>query len=438
MQRTLLFRVLNILFVVVPFLSEAQKRVASGSNAQILPNASFVELNNTCDSIGWRPPSNHTLFARYPLDDNEGFISGTNDYGDLAKGNFFDLSGTTANFLLRAVMGLGEVNTKAGGDLTRAVPVRAYDGTSNAPGSLIGTYNANLEEMVLRGFNFTLVTFPSAIPLPASKKIFLMVDISNLLWLSSPDPAANDTLTLLSTLNNEPAVPLAWEQWNDNSWHTVESSWTLNGVPLKINHHLYPLISATADGCTLPVTFGQFTAKQSQLGVDLKWQTWTETNNDRFEVQKSNDGQKFLTIGSVKSKAINGEHQGFKSYQFTDPTPGAGANFYRIRQVDKDGAYTFTKTVKVTINAGDENQVVRTYYPNPAHDRMFIQLANGIREVESLMFMDASGKVLISQKPAVTPDGLLNISTSGLRSGLNFAILTLPDGRQTTIKVMKD
>jgi hypothetical protein len=161
-------------------------------------------------------------------------------------------------------------------------------------------------------------------------------------------------------------------------------------------------------------------------------------NNQRFEVERSTDALKFTALGTVATKAINGNHQGQLNYQFTDANPAPGVNYYRIRQIDKDGSSEYSKMVKVSYNIQESNSIVRNYYPNPVSDKLFIQLGAGIRQVEAVRFTDASGKILSAQKPAVSPDGILNVSTKGLQSGLSFATVILPDGQQSTIKVMKD
>ncbi|HSK12705.1 MAG TPA: T9SS type A sorting domain-containing protein, partial [Phnomibacter sp.] len=280
----------------------------------------------------------------------------------------------------------------------------------------------------------TFVTFPSPVPLPASKKIFLIIEFRDLIWVKNADPTNKDSITLLSTENNQVQNALAWEQWDNEAWFTIEESW--GGT--KINHHIYPLVSAASDGCVLPVTFGSFTAKNSPLGIDLHWQTWTETNNKRFEVERSEDGLKFTSIGTVMSKAVNGAFQGLRQYQFTDAAPLAGPNLYRIRQVDQDGSSEYTKTIKIVHNRVSESALIRSYYPNPVSDRLVIQLAQGIRAVESLLFTDGSGRVVSSLRPAVSPEGIINVSTQVLRSGMHFATIMLPDGQRSTIKLMKE
>nr|MCU0405180.1 hypothetical protein [Chitinophagaceae bacterium] len=128
-----------------------------------LPQIHLVELNNTCDSIGW-PFSESAGFAVFQIGNNGGYLTGTNEYEDRAKANFIDLSSSNASFILRAIIGMGPVNSKSSGsDFTRQVFVRVYDGTTNTPGAVLGSYVATLEEMRARRLNFTFVVFPSAI-----------------------------------------------------------------------------------------------------------------------------------------------------------------------------------------------------------------------------------------------------------------------------------
>jgi hypothetical protein len=415
---------------------QTQKRDYSKLTAIEMKDLKLVAPDAVCDSIGWPIPPGTSFFI--PLSDNEGFLAGNNVYGDKAKGNFFDMTGSTANYLTRIILGLGPANGANGGNLDKVINIRVLDGTTGNPGDVIGTYASTLGEMFLRSYNFTFVNFSTPLALPASKKIFLILDFSTLTWTKSADPAVNDSISLLSTGTSaaaQPAINLGWEQWGDNTWHSIPSAWT----GLRSVMRIYPLVSETTDGCnTLPVTFGGFSAKIASSGIDLNWQTLTEMNNQRFEVERSTDALKFTAVGTVLSKAVNGNHQGQLNYQFTDANPTEGVNYYRIRQIDKDGASAFTKVVKIAYQATPENSIIRNYYPNPASDRLFIQLGAGIREVETVRFTDASGKILGTQKPAVSPDGVLNVSTRNLRSGLNFATVILPDGKQTTIKVLKD
>ena len=415
-------------------IGQTQKRDPTATIFKDFGKFDLLDLDNTCDSIGWRPPANYSVATQVRAN-NGGFFSGVNDYGDIAKGNFFDLSTTTASFLSRLIILVGYANGAGGGNLDKPIIVRVLDGSSGTPGAQITSLNYTLGQMRDISGSWVILNFPPNTALPASKKIFVAVDFKGLIWNTTTEAASKDTFLLAHTLFDEANPNLGWEQWENETWHAMNAPDAWNKT---MNFHLYPLVSATADGCTLPVTFGGFTGKVVSSGINLNWQTWTELNNQRFEVERSTDALKFTAVGTVISKAVNGNHQGQLNYQFTDANPTEGVNYYRIRQIDKDGASAFTKVVKIAYQATPDNSIIRNYYPNPASDRLFIQLGAGIREVETVRFTDASGKILGTQKPAVSPDGVINVSTRNLRNGLNFATVILPDGKQTTIKVLKD
>lgn len=433
MKNTLSFLVLNALFAGT-LLAQLPKRDAAAAKPADMSNLTIVSLNDVCDSLVWPEPIGQTI-TFYTQPGNLGYVTGVNSAGDLAKGNYFDLSSSTSNFVSRALVGLGPVNGANSGNLSKVVNIKVLDGTTGTPGAVLGTYASTLGEMKSAQNKFTAFTFTPAVPLPASKKIFLILEFPTLTWNTSSDPTTKDTLTLLSTAYMQVANPLAWEQYSDASWHDMEDAWG----NININIHLYPLVSSVAVNCNpLPVSFGTFTATQKENSVELNWQTLTETNNDRFVVERSIDALKFSSVGTIASKATNGNNLGVLNYQLTDAAPSQGTNFYRIRQIDKDGKSEFSKTIKVNYTGLVNNDIIVQYYPNPAKQRLMIQLGSGITEVKLIRFSDASGKTIRTVRPAVAPGGIINVSISELRSGLNFAIIMLPDGKQKTIKVIKE
>jgi len=436
MKKSLPFLVMYAFCLGTVFAQTSKKDSLFGKPVD-MGNLTFESVNDVCDSLVWPNPNGQTI-TYIPLLAHSGYLTGINSYGDKAKGNYFDLSSVTSIYITKIMLGLGPVNGANGGNLVKPVNIVIYDGTGGTPGAVLGTYFSTLGEMAKNANKLSVFTFTPAVALPTSKKIFLMLEYPTLAWNMSSNAATKDTLVLLSTALNQVSNPIAWEQRADNSFHFMEDFWG----DINLNNHIYPLVSSVSSNCNplnpLPVDFGSFTATLKEKVIDLNWQTLIEANNDRFVVERSTDALKFTSVGTVISKAVNGNHQGQLNYQFTDANPAEGLNYYRIRQIDKDGASAFTKVVKIAYNVQESNNIVRSYYPNPTSDKLFIQLGAGIREVETVRFTDASGKILGTQKPAVSPDGILNVSTRTLRSGLNFATVILPDGKQKTIKVIKD
>ncbi|WP_422358835.1 hypothetical protein [Reichenbachiella sp.] len=103
---------------------------------------------------------------------------------------------------------------------------------------------------------------------------------------------------------------------------------------------------ASVTGSLLPVELIQFTAETNSQKVYLNWITASELNNDRFEIEHSVNGVDFDLIGQVSGFGTTNERQ---TYSFTHHNPSLYANYYRLKQVDYDGAYEYSTTVAVNL-----------------------------------------------------------------------------------------
>ncbi|SNC75120.1 Por secretion system C-terminal sorting domain-containing protein [Hymenobacter gelipurpurascens] len=103
----------------------------------------------------------------------------------------------------------------------------------------------------------------------------------------------------------------------------------------------------------------------------VKWATATEKNNAYFEVQRSNDGKAFTTVGKVTG---NGTTATGASYNFTDRNPLAATSYYRLRQVDNDATETYSSVV--TISGADK--IEASFYPNPSNSLVTLPAVSGL------------------------------------------------------------
>ncbi|CAF4576832.1 unnamed protein product [Rotaria sp. Silwood1] len=149
-------------------------------------------------------------------------------------------------------------------------------------------------------------------------------------------------------------------KWNGSMWSEVGGSNSLGGVNYNVNCQLYGMyvdknsnkvFAATtfpendggktylgyAQGSNLPVSLVQFTSKILNSTVLLNWQTANEVNVSHFNIQRSNNGKEFTTIGKVNA--------GNKEYSFIDAISnlelGIRNWYYRLEIVDKDGTEDF-------------------------------------------------------------------------------------------------
>lgn len=119
----------------------------------------------------------------------------------------------------------------------------------------------------------------------------------------------------------------------------------------------------------LPVELGYFYGEAiDDKQVELNWFTEREEDNSFFEILKSADGEKFEVIGTTLGQ---GDSETGTSYRFVDDIPFIGVNYYRLKQVDFSGEFSFSSVIAVSIEKeGDEEFIV---FPNPIQNELNIR-----------------------------------------------------------------
>lgn len=141
----------------------------------------------------------------------------------------------------------------------------------------------------------------------------------------------------------------------------------------------------------LPVEWLSFTATPENKVVYLRWSTATEHNNDYFVIERSNDGRTFEAIGQMPG---SGTSSIIQSYQFIDIHPLDGTSYYRIRQVDFDGQFDFSKIVPV--RTGDAVSGI-SIYPNPVQDQAWLVMNSDEYKAQLIELYDVAGKLVYSE-----------------------------------------
>jgi len=138
---------------------------------------------------------------------------------------------------------------------------------------------------------------------------------------------------------------------------------------------------------TLPVTLSLFNAKQSGEQVKLDWTTQSESNSDRFEVERSTNGKDFKLISTVKAA---GNSTLTQNYSAIDNNPENGNNYYRLRQVDLDGKFTYSMIKTLKWSALSLIKV----YPNPVRNMVTLRFTPERTETTSITMFDGAGKTI--------------------------------------------
>ncbi|WP_299755447.1 T9SS type A sorting domain-containing protein [uncultured Pontibacter sp.] len=166
----------------------------------------------------------------------------------------------------------------------------------------------------------------------------------------------------------------------------------------------------------LPVELMSFEGKATQSGIALEWTTASEENNDRFEVERSQDGKSFEHIATV---AGAGNSSTALAYSHTDKTAGAGLHYYRLKQVDFDGQFEYSKIVAVD-NKITLAKARMEVFPNPATSN-YVRVALQSQSNAHLKIMDRNGRTVYTQEVAAGSQEIqLSIPELSIPKGLYY------------------
>jgi hypothetical protein len=115
---------------------------------------------------------------------------------------------------------------------------------------------------------------------------------------------------------------------------------------------------ASLNCLTLPVSLTQFTCEATENLIALQWTTASELNNDHFLIEKSLDGENYSYLNTMQGKGTSA----FPSeYFITDNHPSPGVNYYRLSQVDKNGATEKLQVSSCTFESADEYVTLQVF-----------------------------------------------------------------------------
>lgn len=129
---------------------------------------------------------------------------------------------------------------------------------------------------------------------------------------------------------------------------------------------------ARATGTTtnpLPVELTGFSASVKDNNIMLSWTTATEQNNKGFEIERSIDNKTFSSVGFVPGSGTTTIN---RKYSYIDPVSASGNYYYRLKQIDMDGSFTYSPVINIAVELPD-NYSLSQNYPNPFNPYTSIQ-----------------------------------------------------------------
>lgn len=184
--------------------------------------------------------------------------------------------------------------------------------------------------------------------------------------------------------------------------------------------------AAGVQGFTVPIKLLSFTASKQGKAVNLNWATANEINSSHFDVQYSKNGTQWQSIGIV---AAAGNSNTQKNYSLVHAAPGAGVNYYRLKEVDIDAKFEYSLTRTVTFSTGHTINIM----PNPTTDKLFIN-ADAAGTLQSVTLYAPDGKQVMNLNNFTLGS---SIDMRNYAPGTYLLKIVDKDGTAQTLKVMK-
>ncbi len=190
----------------------------------------------------------------------------------------------------------------------------------------------------------------------------------------------------------------------------------------------------------LPVELTTFTAQPRESAVELRWSTATEVNNHGFEVERRAMDNGHLIIDNWTKAGFvegNGNSHSPKEYSYTDHGMSAGKYSYRLKQIDRDGKFEYSKEVEVTVASAPSKFELSQNYPNPFNPSTTIGFTLQNSGMTTLKVYDAIGREVATLANEYLEAGVYHQRTfdaSSFSSGIYLA--RLQNGTAIQIKKM--
>jgi hypothetical protein len=175
-------------------------------------------------------------------------------------------------------------------------------------------------------------------------------------------------------------------------------------------------------GSPLPIELLSFNAVASGDVVTLDWTTASEKNNDHFVVERTSDAMGYTEVATVTG---GGNTDGTHHYSTLDNQPLPGTSYYRLKQVDFDGNYSYSSIVPVNF-IKDQRELAFILYPNPASDKTTLSFFNAAKgQAIDITIFDISGKAVYTTATTLDKnENIVTIDVSGnLPSGMYMVVV---------------
>ena len=248
-------------------------------------------------------------------------------------------------------------------------------------------------------------------------------------------PVASVTFTYapselpIAPFNNALLMEAQWYSKGIDKWQPAIAGQT-NGTyfstaPALNTYGAWTLAALTSP---LPIKLLKFDAKRNQEVVDLSWATATEINNQYFTLERSSDAREFLPFATI---AGAGNSSTTTNYAFVDRDPLPGISYYRLKQTDYDGKFTYSDPVAVRFD--DSNNTFVSVGPVPAQNYLKINCFG--KESFTATLIQSDGREV--KEFAQIDEGTSTLDLSDVSSG-SYILRVVSAHDQRYLRIIKE
>lgn len=423
--------------LLVPVIAKAQRTPAVNA---ILLSDSIVFAGSTAISnatITWHPvfKKYYTLRmgnATFPLQTfSESFTNLHQDTAGIdSRGIWYNPNTNQLERNCFNTLGWATINLNGSGNATNSFTV-LFSGMNQPTSQSVGAYDFKTNSVLfytagtIRIYNRNTGLLASTLPLTGS--LFTTVNTESVIYTGETGFEIglldytnkrvllfNSATGAMSAVVQLPSTAITHSQFR--FCYANNRVWLFNSTLRKWN--AYNIWNQP-----LPVELMFFKALPSVSGtVSCSWGTASEVNNDYFTVERSKDGKTFEEAGRIMGAGSSAD---FLHYTYHDNEAYTGISYYRLKQTDFDGQFTYSQLVAVKT---DRSPAELTIFPNPATDYFKVSLRKGQNESYTLSLVDATGKLFFREKGSTDEVmGELTVATDKIPNGVYFVELRSND-----------
>ncbi len=228
------------------------------------------------------------------------------------------------------------------------------------------------------------------------------------------------------------------DQWGDWQYGNpaVLTNTVANTVTVQIGSNasswtedMYPVWTLVDNSDPLPIELTAFEGSCSNGKIEISWTTWTETNNDFFTIERSNNGTEFETVDIIDAAGNSNEPIG---YTALDDLPYGGTSYYRLQNTDFAGKAEYSEILAVSCGADDNDFSFTNAYDIDNHD-FLVEFTASENENYTIKLLDASGR-LILDSDGVGFGGMNKVKLNAGDLARGIYVINLSNGTQTFSK----